>query len=283
MHKITLLPHGCKAGTPPMLNDHKRGLRSDIGGWSASSTRRNIDFLRSVESNSLHGIGIAFTGTIKNCPPTSEDWSRLIKIFIQRLRRAGLIRAHLVTEWQRRGVPHLHCALWFPDSGCSVSLRLMLVKHWLELTSEYGSSSRSQFATMIHDAIGWFQYVAKHAARGLNHYQRSPENMPLAWHKKTGRMWQKVGDWVTREKLTLSVPPDAYHAFRRMCRNWRLADARASGNRFRIKSARGMLKCHERNLSTVRGLSEWLPIESASQLAHWACQQSKTPELVSHS
>lgn len=282
MHKITLLLHGCKAGTPPMLNSHKRGLRSEVSGWSDSSTRRNIDFLRSVEPDSLHGIGISFTGTIKDCPPTSDDWAKLVDLFIRRLRRAGLIRAHFVTEWQRRGVPHLHCALWFPDGLCSIELRQMLLKHWLELTFPYGSIIRSQLATMIYDAIGWFQYVAKHAARGLGHYQRSPENIPLAWHKKTGRMWQKIGDWQTREALSLSVPSDTFHMFRRACRNWRLADARASKKPRRIKSARGMLKCHQRNLSTVRGLSEWLPIESSSMIAIWACNQSKNPELVTH-
>lgn len=266
-----------------MLNDHKRGLRGSVGGWSSSTTRRNIDFLRSVEPDSLTGLGIAFTGTLKHCPPTSDDWHNMRRSFEHRLRRMGLIRQHWVTEWQRRGVPHLHCALWFPDDLDTVYLRMAITKHWLEVTKDFDSQSNGQYALMINDAIGWFQYVSKHAARGVSHYQRSPENIPAEWQRKTGRMWGKIGDWVTREALSLTVPPDAYHAFRRMCRNWRLADARASGNRFRILSAKGMLKCRDRNLSTVRGLSEWIPIESASQLAHWACQQSKHPELVGHS
>lgn len=195
----------------------------------------------------------------------------------------GLIRSHWVTEWQRRGVPHLHCALWFPDDLDSVYLRTTITEHWLAVTKDFGSKTNGQYALMINDAIGWFQYVAKHAARGVGHYQRSPEYIPKAWQRKTGRMWGKTGNWITRDALDLSVPPDVFHMFRRMCRNWRLADARASGNRFRIRTARGMLKCRDRNLCAVRGLSEWLPIESASQIVHWACQQSKNPELVNHS
>lgn len=281
-HKISLSLHGCKAGTPPMLNDHKRGVRGTVGGWSASTSRRNIDFLRSVEPDSLSGVGIAFTGTIKTCPETSDDWKSIREAFHARLRRMGLIRSHWVTEWQRRGVPHLHCALWFPDGISSVEARLAITRHWLEVTADFGSKTNGQYALMINDAIGWFQYVAKHAARGASHYQRSPENIPPEWQRKTGRMWGKIGDWVTRDSVDLFVPPDVFHTFRRMCRNWRLADARASNDRYRILSARKMLQSHLRTLSTVRGLSEWLPIESSSIILHWACQQSKNPEIISH-
>lgn len=266
-----------------MVNSHKRGLRGSVGGWSSSTSRRNIDFLRSVVPDSLTGLGIAFTGTVKGCPETSDLWKNIREAFIARLRRMGLIRSHWVTEWQRRGVPHLHCALWFPEGLCTIQLRMSITAHWLAVTSDYGSKANGQYALMIDDAIGWFQYVAKHAARGVGHYQRSPENIPKSWQQKTGRMWGKVGDWVTRDSLDLSVPPDAFHAFRRMCRNWRLADARASGNLFRIRSAKSMLKCRDRNLSTVRGVSEWIPLEAASIITYWACQQSKNPELVSHS
>lgn len=284
LHKISLSLHGCKAGTPPSSNNHVRALRKTVGGWSSSSSRRNIDFLRSVEPNSLTGIGIAFTGTLKTCPPSSDDWHRLRNAFDRRLRRMGLIRSHWVTEWQRRGVPHLHCALWFPDCTPeeTIKLRLDIIRHWLAVNTQYGASSNGQHLTMLTDAIGWFQYVAKHAARGVGHYQRSPENVPQEWKMKTGRMWGKTGDWATREPLTLTIPSDSYHAFRRMCRNWRIADARATGNRYRIKSARNMLKCNERGFSVVRGVSEWLPIEASTSLAYWACQLSRNPEQIEH-
>jgi len=39
-------------------------------------------------------------------------WTRLVKTLLQRLRRAGLLRWHWVVEWQRRGVPHLHLAVY---------------------------------------------------------------------------------------------------------------------------------------------------------------------------
>ena len=53
-------------------------------------------------------------------------------------------------------------------------------------------------------------------------------------------------------------------AFRRLCRAWRVADARAAGNVWRLKSARGMLRCgldHNGGhaVSNVRGISEWIP------------------------
>tara|TARA_R110002072_G_C7879888_1_gene527938 strand:- start:787 stop:1014 length:228 start_codon:yes stop_codon:yes gene_type:complete len=51
---------------------------------------------------------------------------------------------------------------------------------------------------------------------------------------------------------------EAFHRLRRILRNWRIADARTQGNSWRIKSARQMLKSNKRELSDVRGASEWL-------------------------
>jgi len=151
-------------------------------------------------------------------------------------------------------------------------LESAMLAHWRKLTSHLGTSTRSQHITPIHDASGWFQYVSKHASRGLGHYQRNPENVPPEWQKKTGRVWGKVGDWPTDDEIRLDITGPAFHRYRRLVRRWRIADARQSLRsakapaslrqaRRRLVSARTMLSCSDPRLAFVRGVSEWIPLD----------------------
>lgn len=260
---VNLYPHGATAGVPPGANSHKRAKRSTVVGWSQSSIRNNKLFLYSVDAKQLTGQGFAITLTLRHCPETSDDWHRLLHTYLQRLYRRQVIRSHVVTEWQRRGVPHLHGAVWFP-SGQVIGWDT-LVTPWLEVASEYEPAPGSQTAQPINDLLGWFQYMSKHAARGLYHYQRSPENIPAGW-TKTGRMWSRRGDWPTRAAMRIYLDMPGYHRFRRLCRSYRLADARSKNQRRRIASARRMLKCPDRKLCTVRGVSEWMELDESVRL-----------------
>lgn len=260
MPVIKVYHHGLTAGIPPMKNDHQRGLKQALAGWSASSTRNNTKFLYSVEHEKLTGYGYAFTLTVKHCPMTSDEWHRIRKAWIMKCRRLGMIRLHWVTEWQRRGVPHLHCAVWFEKPG----LQKQVMQAWASLTKHLHAGPKGQHVTPIRDPVGWFQYVSKHAARGLNHYQRAPENVPQQWKSKTGRMWGKWGYWPVGAPFEFELDIHGYHILRRMIRSWRIADARHQmkfedhwKGKHRLKAARRMLKHSERNLSTVRGISEW--------------------------
>lgn len=170
-----------------------------------------------------------------------------------------MLRLHWVTEWQRRGVPHLHGAIWWPDCYDLFTP----LEAWVELAAEYGAGIRGQHARRIDGPVGWFQYLSKHAARGVKHYQRSAENMPEGWQRKTGRVWGHVGNWPLREAVRLDLQDQhgdgGWFAYRRMVRGWRFADARAGGDRYRIRSARAMLTCNDPALSRVRGLTDWVP------------------------
>lgn len=279
MPVISLYRHGVTGGVPPMKNDHDRAIRGEVGGWSDGATRRNTQFLYSVMEPELSGVGFAVTLTLRDCPPDSDAWHRLRRAWEARMRRTGMIRLHWVTEWQRRGCPHLHAAIWWPEELIQrhgrARLREKMMGDWVMLASPYGAGFRGQDAHVITGAVGWFQYVSKHAARGVKHYQRSSENVPEAWKLKTGRMWGKVGDWPVREKIRLNLQDQngdgGWFAYRRLVRGWRIADARASGDIHRVRLARRMLTCHEIRLSRVRGVSEWIPQEvTLSMLANLA-------------
>lgn len=256
---ITIQKNGVKAGISSTCSKNRKPPeKTKLAGWSTSSIRRNNDFLRTVNYNSLdHLQGFAFTGTVKTCPPDSDLWHKALKAFWKRLNRNGVVLIHWVIEWQRRGVPHVHCSLFFDNPPFDI--QRTIIQHWLDVTKLWGSGSSAQHITPITDSLGWAQYTAKHAQRGLFHYQRSPENMPTEWQSKTGRMWGKWGEWPILEPIKLEATTPAFYMMRRIIRNWRIADARKANNLKRISSARKMLTCHDRNLSSVRGFSEWIP------------------------
>lgn len=130
---------------------------------------------------------------------------------------------------------------------------------WLELTTaRYRAEPSGQYIEPIFDEVGWLQYLSKHAARGAAHYQRALGSIPAGW-EKTGRMWGHIGDFPTSEPVGIELENPFWFTFRRIARSWRIAQARASGKARRISSARGMLQCPQRPLSTVRGISEWIP------------------------
>lgn len=266
MPVVSVYRHGQRGGVPPGMNSHVRQPRGDVEGWSMGATRRNVEFLYSIREDRLDGVGFAVTLTLRDCPATPADWHRLRKAWTMRMQRAGMLRLHWVTEWQRRGVPHLHGAIWFPSDLVERHGRDWIARKltgdWVTLASEYGAGWRGQQAHLLTGAVGWFQYVSKHAARGVKHYQRASENVPEQWKSKTGRVWGKWGDWPVQERLRLNLQDQSgdggWFAYRRLVRSWRVADARASGSPSRIKSARRMLACNDAPLSRVRGVSEWM-------------------------
>jgi hypothetical protein len=246
-----------------MANSHPRAKRENVAGWSEASTRRNTRFLYSVDERKLTGSGFALSLTVRDCPPTPEAWTKLRGAYFKRLERMGLIRAHWLTEWQRRGVPHMHAAVWFSDPETDTdAFRLLrnLSDHWIDLAGEYGAQLRGQHVKPITDSVGWFQYLSKHAVRGLKHYQRSSDSIPQQW-KKTGRMWGHIGEWPTVDPVRFTVTHEGFWTYRRLIQRWRFADARASGDHHRIRSAKRMLQFNTRALSSVVGLGEWITQE----------------------
>ena len=263
MPVVTVYRHGGKGGVAPRRNDHMRAKRGVVEGWSEGATRRNTQFLMSVREDDLTGAGVALTLTLKECPPTAADWHRLRRAWIERMRRAGMVRLHWVTEWQRRGVPHLHCAIWFATGYDTITP----IDAWVDLAGEpYGAGHRGQHARKIDGPVGWFQYLSKHAARGVKHYQRNHENIPEGWQSKTGRVWGYSGDWPLAQPRQFGLHSDGWFALRRMVRSWRRSDARAErdlrARAYRIRSARRMLKSADPELSRLRGFAEWMPSDS---------------------
>ena len=311
MPVVKLYQNGLTGGCPPVRSNRNPVPRGDCQGWSLRTSRSNTRFLYSVVSADLSVsadrrplLGISGSLTVRDCPLTHEDWKKVREAFFLRQRRRGLYRLHWLTEWQKRGVPHLHFAAWFvqPDSEYDVAILPALIKaDWLQLTAHYRSSAKGQEIKPITDEVGWLQYLSKHASRGAAHYQRAMGTIPNGW-QKTGRMWGHLGNFPTREPLGLELDDAGWYQFRRIVRSWRLAQARSrksfskdlarrlldeQARRRRIKSARRMLRCRVfadlevvRGLSRCRGVSEWIPLDLGLSIAEVLARAGHAVESV---
>lgn len=181
------------------------------------------------------------------------------------MRRLGLVRGQWLTEWQRRGVPHMHGCLFFPE-GSAVTQELV-AGHWLDVAAEWMPEERGQHVTPLWGLPGWLQYQAKHSARGVRHYQRA--NVPEAWQEGTGRLWGVVGEWPVREEMH-SVDLETFHRFRRLLRSWLVAQARKGAEKpehwRRVAYLRRMLADPELRRSRVRAVGEFCPEEVSREL-----------------
>jgi hypothetical protein len=255
MPRVALLPNGVAASCPrmgPLAGEPpKRGV---VRGWSLQATRRLRRWFYSVDGRALDGIGYPFTLTVRDLPPSAREWTLTRKRYVQRLRREGMLRGQWLTEWQRRGVPHLHGVAYFPEH--LGDFHEALRGQWLASAGVWGAEASGQHVGRLYDLPGWLQYQAKHSARGVRHYQRA--NAPEAWREGTGRLWGAVGKWPTREELH-SVDLDTFHRFRRLMRRWMLSGARREGDWRRVAWLRRMLSDPERDRARVRGIGEFCP------------------------
>jgi hypothetical protein len=192
-----------------------------------------------VDVDRLYGVPVSFTLTVRDVPDTAEDWYRAKQALWARLRRHGVIRVHWCMEWTRRGRPHLHGIAFLgayrgqPGRIVQMSWRptwevfgpALLVGWWQEIAGQWGVSERGQHVSIRESAErAWFRYMAKHASRGVGHYQRQAESVPEGW-RTTGRMWGTFGQpWpLSVEKRRIKTWE--FHRLRRQVRAWRRSKA----------------------------------------------------------
>lgn len=237
--------------------------RGKITGWSQAAVRRHTAWLYSIDAPQLDGNGFAITLTMKSTPASADEFHAMRRAFIMRVQRMGANRIHWVVEWQKRGTPHLHCAIYFPEghnghwgADAATATPIQVVTAWLAVADVYGANIRAQHWDQIDGPLGWLMYLSKHASRGVKHYQRSGH--PEGWDR-TGRLWGHTGEWPSDAPMRFDMSREAYWRYRRLVRSWRVANARQSGDVARIKYAKSMLACPQPKLSAVRGVSDWVP------------------------
>lgn len=281
MAKVTVTPNGLKAAMPGPGNSNppKRGK---ITGWSAGASRRNRDFLQSIDLAAVNGVGFFYTLTLRDLPPSGKDWSRLIDAWLKWCARHGATRYHWVVEFQRRGVPHLHAVVYWPSEQMDTTgpaerwqAPWGAVDHWLGLTAHLGSSPLSQQIRQCDKRVGLLAYMAKHSARTVEHYQRQAHALPEGW-ASVGRLWAKGGEWPTRADV-FDTNERAWFVLRRLVRSYIVSQARKRlarvcpsdkaglvAARRAYCHARSCLRCAGKAHSRVKPLGLWIP-ESVSR------------------
>lgn len=216
MTTIRILPGGTTGSYEPELRTRNlpSAGRGDTQGWSKGVAGRLRGWLCSINASGLTGYGYAFTFTVRDCPGDAGEWSSAVKRLCQQFRDRGAIRYSWVTEWQKRGVPHLHGVVYFPnkkpfrvEGATKPTARWWLWSDWeqeigsmwlegCKALKKWGSGGGGQDVQAITKIAGWLMYMAKHAGRGQASYQRDAKSVPVGW-SNTGRMWGKGGDWPT--------------------------------------------------------------------------------------
>lgn len=253
-----------KSAPPPVRTKNK--------GWTKHAAIRNRNFLYQVIPQALDGVGYAVTLTVLRCD-TPQEWASWRKNFIDSLRRMGLIRFHIVTEWQKRGVPHLHCAVWL-RTGRAAEMwdRQSIIRHWLRVAADGEPSDFAQDIKPMSSCGHWLRYLAKHGVRGVSNYQRHFSNVPKSWQGETGRVWLKGGDWPLMPffKVEGLTQPQKHQMRRLFCRY--LASNPAHLNiryEHRIgtrKHWQRFLKCTDKKIARFKSPTSFIPLEIAVKL-----------------
>lgn len=252
MATVTLRENGTvvgfgPAGRPPGSG----GRRSVVAGWSEGSARRLLHRLFEVRAGDLPEHGLTGTFTFDR-DLSSDEFQQIRAAWVNYLRQSASLVTWVV-EWTARGRPHLHVALYDYKGDAA-----HLVLKWMDLLRRSGFRPRfkAQHAEEVWGAVGWLAYLAKHAGRGVAHYQR--QGLPPGW-TSTGRLWGFNGAWPRTEPRKANVPADFARSYRDALDAW--MDARRTALALPQDPHTGVEIPRE-----YRGVSVWIPLEDAMLL-----------------
>lgn len=262
--------------------------RTATKGWTVNVARRNEQRLQQVDFDAIEGVPAFVTLTMpaqQMADVSAAMFHSWLKSWLRYMKRHGLRHYYWILEFQASGNPHLHVLVWL-DHSPEVLETFKALRSWVGILNKSDVGARLQGQVWESIDVGGelvvdgetvpahpervLMYLAKHAARGVAHYQRQIENMPEDWKNRSGRVWGHDRGLPLREQEDFETDYPTFWTFRRLVRRWRLAEARgikdADRRRAAIVQARSCLKCPRPDVSPYRGVSAWVPAEVASRL-----------------
>lgn len=299
MPTITIRAHGVSAtrnqtvvnpvtGEIVTLTAFQPPERTATRGWTPNVARRNEQRLQQVDFDAVEGFPAFVTLTMPSGQMgevSAAMFHGWLKSWLRYMKRHGLRHYYWILEFQASGNPHLHVLVWLDHEPDALET-FKALRSWVGILDKSGVGARIQGQAWENIDVGGeitvdgervpahpervLMYLAKHAARGVAHYQRQIENMPDDWQYRSGRVWGHDRGLPLRAQQDVECDYATFHRFRRLVRRWRFAEARAIKDRDRrraaIVQARGSLKCGRPDISPYRGVSAWIPSDVASAL-----------------
>lgn len=262
--------------------------RTATKGWTPNVARRNEQRLQQIDFDAIDGIPAFVTLTMPSGQigeVSAADFHSWLKSWLRYMKRHGMSHYYWILEFQASGNPHLHVLAWF-DHDWDALEQYHALRSWVGILNKSGVGARLQGQICENIDVGGelvvdgdvvpahpervLMYLAKHAARGVAHYQRQIANMPEDWQYRSGRVWGHDRGLPLREQLDVETDYPTFWRYRRLVRRWRCSEANGIVDPFRrcaaVSQARRMLRCPRPDVSPYRGISVWLPAEVASQL-----------------
>ena len=298
MPTISIRAHGVSAskyqqlvnpetGEIVKLADFQPPERTATKGWTPNVARRNEQRLQQIDFDAIEGVPAFVTLTMPSqqmADVSAAMFHGWLKRWIQYMKRHGLAHYYWILEFQATGNPHLHLLVWLNHDWDALE-QYHALSSWVNMLNKSGVGARIQGQAWENIDVGGMitvdgesvpaqpervlMYLAKHAARGVAHYQRQLSNMPEDWQYRSGRVWGHDRGLPLREQQDVECDYPTFWRYRRLVRRWRLAEANGITDPRRrcaaIVQARGMLKC-SRPCSPYRGVSAWMPSNVSSQL-----------------
>lgn len=299
MPTISIRQHGISASRNQQLVNPETGEimklaafnqpeRTATRGWTPNVARRNEQRLQQIDFDAIDGVPAFVTLTMPSQQMSDVSAAMFhgwLKRWLQYMKRHGMCHYYWILEFQATGNPHLHLLVWLNHDWDALE-QFKALRSWVGILNKSDVGARLQGQIWENIDVGGelvvdgepvpahpervLMYLAKHAARGVAHYQRQVENMPEDWKYRSGRVWGHDRGLPLREQQDVECDYPTFHRFRRLVRRWRLAEARAIADperrRLAISQARRCLKCSRPDVSPYRGVSAWIPSDVASAL-----------------
>lgn len=274
--------------------------RTATRGWTPNVARRNEQRLQQIDFDGIDGVPAFVTLTMPSQQMgdvSAAMFHGWLKRWLQYMKRHGMLHYYWILEFQASGNPHLHVLAWL-DHDWDALEQYRALRSWGGILNKSGVGARLQGQIWENIDVGGMitvdgervpahpervlMYLAKHAARGVAHYQRQIANMPEDWQYRSGRVWGHDRGLPLREQQDVECDYPTFWAYRRLVRRWRCSEAQAivdpSRRRAAVSQARGMLRCSRPDVSPYRGISAWVPADVASALLDAAVKGGESEE-----
>lgn len=270
------------------LADFQPPERTATKGWTVNVARRNEQRLQQIDFDAVDGVPAFVTLTMPSGQMSDVSASMFhgwLKRWLQFMKRHGMSHYYWILEFQASGNPHIHVLVWLDHTPEPLET-FKALRSWVGILNKSGVGARLQGQIWESIDVGGelvvdgdvvpahpervLMYLAKHAARGVAHYQRQLSNMPEDWQYRSGRVWGHDRSLPLCAQQDFETDYSTFWTFRRLVRRWRVVEARgikdADRRRKAISQARGSLRCSRRDVSPYRGVSAWIPSDVASAL-----------------